>query len=166
MRKSVHNSETKWEKAKRIASEFVVAFLLFYIVVDLSNRFAEQQQAMVPADSWFKVNEIFVPDHKSGSNPLMVYDRQIFENFRGFFIVEVQQQLANGLWFSACSGSGVSDYEISEAIPDSTVTWEWFVFRPCPVPPGAYRLRASWEMRKSGWPTKETVSLSNVFKVY
>jgi hypothetical protein len=121
---------------------------------------------MVPADAWFRVNEIFVPDHERGSNPSMIYDRMILEPFRGFFVVEVQQQLENGLWFSACSGSGMSDYEVGEAIKDSTVTWEWFILRACPVPPGTYRLRVSWELKKLGWPSKEAVALSNVFKVY
>lgn len=160
------SEETLWTKIKRWGSEAIIAFLLFYMVIQLSERFAQQQQAMVPADAWFRVNEVFVPDHKSGSNPALIYDRTILENFRGFFVVEVQQQLDNGLWFSICSGSGLSDYEVGEAIPDNTVTWDWFVTRPCDVPPGTYRVRTSWELKRIGWPTKEAVSLSNVFKVY
>lgn len=164
--KKTQSGETRWEKIKIIVSEIVVAFLLFYIVVELSNRFAEQQQSMVPASAWFKVNEVFVPDHKQGSNPLLIYDRTILVDFRGFFVIEVQQQLENGLWFSACSGSGMSDYEIGDTIPDKNVSWEWFILRACPVPPGTYRLRVSWELKKLGWPSKETVALSNIFKVY
>lgn len=146
--------------------EATMALLLFYAVVQLSERMNQQERESLPASSWFKVNEIYVPDHAQGSNPPVIYDRTVFALFRGFFVVEVQKQLDNGLWWSACSGSGVSDYEPGEAIPDNTVTWEWFVTRPCPVPPGIYRLRVSWEMKVPGWPTKNTVALSNTFTVY
>ena len=158
--------ETSWDKVKRIASEIVLAFLLFYMVVDLSGRFTARQQAMIPADAWFTVNEIYVPDHKQGSNPLLIYDYETLEPFQGFIVIEVQQQLSNGLWFSACSGSGVKNYEVNETIPENTVTWEWFILRPCDVPGGTYRLRVSWQLKKLGWPTKELVVLSNIFKVY
>lgn len=150
----------------RILLEVSMAVFLFYAVVQFSDRINSYQRAMVSADSWFRVNEVFVPDHAWGSNPPVIYDRAILENFRGFFVVEVQKQLENGLWWSACSGSGVSDYETGEIIPDNTVTWVWFVNRQCAVPPGIYRLRTSWEMKRPGWPIKAVVSVSNTFTVY
>lgn len=146
--------------------EFTMAVFLFYAFIHFSIRIDERNQAAVPASSWFKVNEVYVPDHEIGSNPPVVYDRVILEDFRGFFLVEVQKKLDNGLWWSACSGSGVSDYMVGESMPaNNTVTWEWFVSRPCPVPAGIYRLRTSWEMKRDRWPTKSVVNLSNEFLV-
>lgn len=147
-------------------TEVVMAVLLFYAVVQLSDRINQSDRALLPASSWFRVNEVYVPDHKSGSNPPVIYDRQINEDFRGFFVIEVQKKLDNGLWWSACSGSGVSDYEAGESIPSNTVTWEWYVSRPCAVPPGVYRLRSSWEMKRPDWPIKSVVNLSNEFRIY
>jgi hypothetical protein len=157
----------RWfEKASQWATEFVVAILLFYAVIQFSDRIEQRSRSELPASAWFKVNEIYVPDHVVGSNPPVIYDRVILENFRGFFVVEVQKKLDNGLWWSACSGSGVSDYHISDALPaNNTVDWEWFVSRPCVVPAGIYRLRVSWEMKRSDWPVKSVVSLSNEFLV-
>ena len=66
---------------------------------------------------------------------------------------------------AACSGSGASDYEQTDAIPDRTVEFSWFVNRDCNINPGTYRLRVSWDMRRVGWPTKTTVALSNIFEV-
>lgn len=146
-------------------TELVMAAILFYGVTEFSERMDQREQDMTPASAWFKVNEVYVPDHEVGSNPPVIYDRQIIESFRGFFLVEVQRKLENGLWWSACSGSGISDYEAGEAIPSNTVDWNWFVYRDCPVPPGIYRLRTSWEMKRPGWPVKNVVSLSNEFTV-
>ncbi len=151
---------------RRRLGELVMAALLAFVVVQFAERINERDMNMVPADAWFRVNEVYVPDHVSGSNPSVIYDREIFENFRGFYIVEVQRKLENGLWWSECSGSGVSDYEKGEAIPDNTVDWVWYISSECTVPPGIYRLRSSWEMKRPDWPTKNVVALSNEFRVY
>jgi hypothetical protein len=156
-------SWASWVRSR--AGELVMALLLFYAVIQFSERLNEREQSMVPAESWFRVNEVYVPDHVTGSNPPVIYDRDVVEGFRGFYVVEVQRQLDNGLWWSACSGSGVSDYEPGEAIPDNVVTWEWYVSRPCAVPPGIYRLRSSWEMKRPDWSVKSLVNLSNEFRV-
>ncbi len=146
--------------------EVVMAVLLFYAIIQFADRINQNDRAMLPANAWFRVNEVYVPNHKSGSNPPVIYDRQIMEEFRGFFVVEVQKKLENGLWWSACSGSGVNDYQPGDALPSNTVDWEWYVSRPCPVPPGIYRLRSSWEMKRPDWPIKSVVNLSNEFWIY
>lgn len=153
------------EWTRRRAGELAIALILFYALVQFSERLNKREQFMVPAESWFRVNQVHVPDHVMGSNPPVIYDRRVVEGFRGFYVVEVQRQLDNGLWWSSCSGSGVADYEPGEAIPNNTVSWEWYISRPCAVPPGVYRLRTSWEMKRPGWPVKSVVNLSNEFAV-
>lgn len=155
-----------WRTARRIAGEILVATFLFYAVVNVSAKINDSDQAAVPAEAWFRVNEVYVPDFHEGENPKIIYDRQVIEPFRGFYVVEVQKQLNNGLWWSACSGSGVSDYEVGEAIPQNTVRWDWYISRPCHVEPGTYRLRSSWELRRPGWPAKQLINLSNEFHVF
>ena len=148
----------------RIAEASLAAFVVF-LIVQFKDQIDARQRDALPASAWFQVNEIFVPDFRAGENPEMIYDRTVREDFRGFFVVEVQQQQANGLWFAACSGSGASDYEQTDAIPDRTVDFSWFVNRDCSLNPGTYRLRVSWDMRRVGWPTKTTVALSNIFQI-
>lgn len=148
----------------RIAEAALAAFVVF-LIVQFKDQIDARQRDALPASAWFQVNEIFVPDFRVGENPEMIYDRTVREDFRGFFVVEVQQQQSNGLWFAACSGSGASDYEQTDVIPDRTVEFSWFVNRDCNINPGTYRLRVSWDMRRVGWPTKTTVALSNIFEV-
>lgn len=152
-----------WTKA-RLAEAALAVFIVF-LIVQFRAQIDQRDREALPASAWFQVNEIFVPDFRTGENPDMIYDRTIREDFRGFFVAEVQEQQPNGLWFAACSGSGASDYEQTDVIPDRTVSWEWFLNRECDVSPGTYRLRVSWDMRKPGWPTKTTVALSNIFTV-
>ena len=150
---------------KHRIAEAVLAVFVVFLIVQFKDQIDARQRDALPASAWFQVNEIFVPDFRVGENPEMIYDRTVREDFRGFFVVEVQQQQANGLWFAACSGSGASDYEQTDAIPDRTVEFSWFVNRDCNINPGTYRLRVSWDMRRVGWPTKTTVALSNIFEV-
>lgn len=135
------------------------AFSLF------SNLQMQRKEAVAPA-LWFRVNDIFVPDMKTGDNPIITYDRTIRENFRGFWVTEVQRRDANGSWVLECSGSGINDYEIQDYIPGNQVRFKWYVGDGCAdLPAGQYRLRSSWIMRKPSWPDKSTVAYSNLFWV-
>lgn len=154
-----------WSFWFRRIVEITVALLLAFVVIQLSASVNDRQRGLLPASTWFVVNEIYVPDHGSGSNPLMIYDRVIRENFRGFWVVEVQSVNPNGLFQNVCSGFGTNDYDTSEIIVDDKVRWVWFVGRECAVPAGDYRLRVSYTLKKPGWPEKEVWAVSNVFTV-
>lgn len=145
--------------------EIAAALFIVYSILNVSDRVSYRERDLIPAEAWFTVNEIYVPDYKVGSNPALIYDRIVKEPFQGFWIAEVQREEPNGLFSPACSGSGISDYEPSDYIPNNTVDWEWFIGRPCAVGPGTYRLRVSWYMKRIGWPEKLTVAYSNVFRV-
>lgn len=154
-----------WSFWFRRLVEVTVALTLAFMVIQLSSAIGQKQKALVPVSAWFVVNEVFVPDHEYGTNPLMVYDRSIKEDFRGFWIVEVQRLGREGLWSNECSGSGTSDYDITDFIVGNQVKWGWFIGRPCAVSPGDYRLRIGWTLRRLGWPEKELAAFSNTFTV-
>lgn len=145
--------------------EFVAAVVLAFAIVQLSNIVGQRQKDLLPPTAWFAVHEIFVPDHTMGSNPLVIYDRTIRQDFVAFWIVEVQRVTDDGLFAHVCSGWGQSAYEQGEIIQEDRVTWEWLIGRPCVVEPGEYRLRVSWTMKRPGWPEKELVTTSNLFRV-
>lgn len=160
----------QWFKTR--LAELVMAALVVFLVVQVRQQIefrAEQAEIAdrqaVPASAWFQLNEIFIPDHRVGENPDMIYDRTVLENFRGFFVAELQRQQPDGLWFAACSGSGASDYETTDVIPDRTTTFFWFLNRECVVAPGTYRVRVSWDMKRVDWPTKNLVAISNLFQI-
>lgn len=150
------------------ATEVVTACLLFYVGLNLYEYREAVAKAEVPSEDWFEVSEIYVPDHVFGSNPDMLYDREIKVDHRGFWVVEVQQVMSGGeggLFQNACTGSGVNDYDLTDFLAEDTVTWQWFVGRPCRVPPGTYRIQLTRDMMIPGQPIKKTRNFSNTFKV-
>ena len=154
-----------WNFWARRLLELTAALMLTYLVIQLSVAVGQRQKDVLPASAWFAVNEVYVPDHAEGSNPFMIYDRSIRENVRGFWIAEVQRVGSDGLFQNECSGFGTSDYDTTEVIVDNTVSWEWFIGRPCAVPPGRYRIRVSYTLKRAGWPEKEVLAFSNTFTV-
>lgn len=146
-------------------AEISVALVVVWLVIQISSFVQNTRRDMVSPSAWFEVREVFVPDHVEGSNPLIVYDRIIHEEFRGFWVVEVQRREVDGTTYMVCSGSGVNDYEPEDTIPDSRVAWDWFIGRACIVPPGGYRLRVSYDLTRIGWPVKQVVAISNNFRV-
>lgn len=148
--------------------ELTIAGMLLVCAIYIFDNLQQRQRAGVPAENWFRVNSIFVPDHANGENPPMTYDRTISEQFQGFWVVEVQRlDHATGGFVPQCSGAGVSDYEPADYIPENIVKMEWFIGKNCDEsPPGEYRVRASWTLRRPGWPEKTVVAYSNLYKVY
>lgn len=147
------------------ALELAVALLLSISVMYLIENISDRRKAAVAATNWFTINKIFVPNHAAGSNPIITYDRTIKIPFRGFWVIEVQRRADDGSFTLECSGSGINDYDPADYIPNNQVRWAWFMDRCENVTPGAYRLRASWIMRKPSWPDKQLVAYSNVFNV-
>lgn len=129
----------------------------------------KQQRDSVEASDWFVVNDIYIPDHEVGSNPLLIYDRTVIEPHRGFWVVEAQRQTVPGeaRFFNECSGSGVDNYDMVDLIPEEGVRWDWFFGRDCTVPPGTYRVEMTKDMVKPGYTSKTMLpEYSNTFTVY
>lgn len=152
-----------WWRSRLV--ELSVAIIISVGVVQLSGEVADRQKELMPASAWFVINEVYVPDHPAGSDPNVIYDREIHENFDAFWIVESQRQTPNGLWTTVCTGDGVNEYDPSEVIPDNTVSWAWYTNTKCISPPGTYRLRTTYTMTRPGWPQKRVFSLSNEFQI-
>lgn len=161
---------TSWRWWMTRMGEIVIALALFYITVSLMEYRDAVSKADVPASDWFVLEEIYVPDHEVGSNPSMVYDRDILVDHRGFWVAEAQRinpDGQNGVFRNACSGSGVDDYDKDEVLgKDDAVSWEWFFGRPCTIPPGTYRIQLTRDMTKPGYPVKQMRGWSNTFHVY
>ena len=145
--------------------ELSAALAMASFVIVISQAVAERQKELVSASTWFQVNEVFIPDHPMGSDSVLVYDREVFEQFEAFVITEVQQQSENGIWITVCSGSKIGDANPRESIENNTVSWGWFIGNSCAVMPGEYRLRVTYTMTRPGWPAKRIFVLSNRFNV-
>lgn len=150
------------------STELVIALVVVYIGIGLTEYRQAMKREAVPASDWFEITEIFVPDHAVGSNPDMIYGRTIHVAHRGFWVAEVQRVNPGGhegVFQNACTGSGVNEYEEDEVLIEQTVTWSWFFGRPCRVGPGVYRVKLTRDMAIPGWPVKKTDDWSNTFRV-
>ena len=147
-------------------TEAFIALALFYLSVNLIEYREAVRKADVPAEAWFVLDEIFVPDHEIGSDPGMIYGRRVLTDHRGFWVVEAQRVNPDGregVFQHACSGSGVDDYDTEE--DPREVSWTWFFGRPCVVPPGTYRVQLTRDMTIPGYSVKQMRGWSNTFKV-
>lgn len=149
--------------------ELAAAMAVAYMTINLIEYREAVRRDEVPSTDWFELRELYIPDHAQGSDPIMVYDRRIKQDHRGFWVAEVQRVNPNGragVFQNVCTGSGVADYDTTDVLgPDNTVNWSWFLGRPCRVGPGAYRVQLSRDMVVSGYPVKSQRTVSNIFHV-
>jgi hypothetical protein len=150
--------------------ELLLAVLVVFVVTSRIEQGKQDRFDSIPPTEWFEVSELFVPDHEVGDDPLVVYDREIKTPFQGFKAVEVERRdgsLDRERFLASCVGSGLDFYNPDDSLDPASVTWSWFIGRPCVVPPGTYRLVATWDMRSPEFdPVKRYKVLSNVFTVH
>lgn len=154
-----------WYWWRNRLAEAAVAVVLAIGVIYFSTLSVHQYRATVPPNSWIAVNELFVPDHEVNSDPLMIYDRTIRQNFSGMWVVEVQKEERDALFSPVCVGSGATNYSTDVVLPDRRVTLDWFIGKHCNMTPGRYRLRATWTIQIPDWPEKKLTATSNIFTV-
>lgn len=155
--------------AIRIVELVMAGLAVFLLTSYLEHREIDRFDAIAPTE-WFEVHELYVPDFKSGEDPLLFYDRDIRKPFQGFWVVEVERREATpseDRFFAACTGNGINSYEPTDYIDPEKVTWSWFIGEPCKVGPGVYRMVVTWDMKAEGQDrVKRYKRLSNVFTVY
>jgi len=144
--------------------ELLIAVISIYLITSYLEQQKSDARAAVPASAWFEISELFVPDHGVGSNPDMIYDRQVKVPFRGFWIAEVQRRESKG-FSTECTGSGVKEYSPEGFTSNRPVKWDTFLGRPCPLSPGTYRIVVSYDLFRAGFPVKRYSHKSNKFTV-
>lgn len=146
--------------------EIATAVVIAIGVIYFTTLFNRQWQSTVPPNAWIAVNEVLVPDHVQGEDPLIIYDRVIRQDFPGMWVVEVQKEEPGALFSPACVGSGIQEYRVETILPDRRVALSWFLGRDCALEPGRYRLRATWTIQLPDWPEKKTSYTSAIFSVH
>lgn len=149
------------------AVETVVALLAVYILTGALEQRNERILNDVPATDWLEIHELYVPDHKAGANPRLVFDKVVLKPFLGFWIAEVQQRgsTQEDEFASVCTGIGERGYAPSSEDENKEISWREFLGRDCTVAQGNYRIVLTFDIRVPGFPTKRLRALSNVFTV-
>lgn len=134
----------------------VIAFAAWYTW----NERAKQNE---PADNWFVVRNVAVPDFTEGENPSIVYDR---ENRQPATIKRnVDIHSADDINADpVCSGRNVKAIGIS-ALPDVNVPLSEFIGAPCTLRAGQYVAEVSWIVTPKGYKPKRATYVSNIFRV-
>ena len=147
--------------------EMVVALTVVYVFTGALEQRNERLLNQVEPTEWMEIEELYVPDHSVGSNPILVFDKRVKTPFLGFWIAEVQlRDIEPNLGFrSACTGIGEEGYTPEPGVPEREVRWSDFLGKDCSVPPGVYRIVYTVDMRVPGYPVKRLRALSNVFEV-
>lgn len=154
---------THWWR-QRLA-ELAAASVMATVIITVASFVAQRQREITPASAWFQINEVFVPDYRTGIPGAVTYDVVTLERFESFRIVEVQRAATSGVWLSVCAGAVIETRDPQTVIENKTVSWDWLLGTSCEMPPGAYRLRLTYAMSRPGWPAKRAFALSNVFHV-
>lgn len=141
----------------------VLALLLAFGLFWSYSAVTEHLRGHAPASDWFIVRQLFISDFPHGhTGAPVVYDRLIIKPFNAQWVVEITDAATKGL---VCTGSGANHYDVRDQLPDTGVTFEWFVGKDCHLPPGQYIARAYWRIFPKGYPEKEQSITSNVFTV-
>jgi hypothetical protein len=156
--------QMKLKKIDLYSAATAVCLMLGYLV--WSNYVKEEK----PAEEWFVVKNIAVPNFIEGDDPLMIYDREVKLPFDATWNVIISRVGVPTL-DPVCSGSGHHNYEPRTKMPEAGVTMSFFVgddaWRNCSnkMKEGQYSLRVSYEMRPEGYPVKHLSYSSNLFRV-
>jgi len=131
----------------------VVIVLSFIAAVKFTNR-----EANHPAN-WMIVSAVSVPDHRIGDDPMIVYDRTVFQEFDAQWIADVYSVEGEEI-ILLCTGDGFSHYDPEEKLGQVPL-YAWYLERECGLNVGNYVIKTRW-ITTAGVIIRNT---SNVFKV-
>lgn len=141
--------------------------LLFVVLAinafDIGNR---SRQALTDVTSWINITSLNVPDFITGEDPQVDFQRDVYVDVSGTWLVELVTKNRLGRLVTECEARGNSNYTINEQLPDDTPLFEWFMYTnpSCKsVPPDDYFLRVTWEFCRTGWECKPLVVNGNWF---
>ncbi len=119
-----------------------------------------------PAETWMKIEEVSVPDHKAGEDPKIFYNRLVTSGteFRADWHVEARRADDITSTLDVCRGDGQSTYSPGEGpIPYKL---SYYMNAKCNLAPGCYRLHTSWFVIYGNWRAKRPITnMSNKFCV-
>jgi len=97
---------------RRILDALLVGLLIF-----MAYEF--YRKATISADDFMIINKVFVPDHSFYEDPVIVYDRTIFQLFHANWFVRIKQVSTNA---TKCKGSGTSEYAPGDKVTNMTLS--------------------------------------------
>lgn len=127
------------------------------------SLYSDYQKRLAPSTDWFLVQSINVADGSWRDRHLrVIYDRIIKQPFFADWYAEVKRASDS---FLVCDGSGSSAYEPKDQLPDTGVTLEWLIGKPCKLAPGQYYIEVTYKIKPVDYPEKVYQVASNLFTI-
>lgn len=120
---------------------------------------------------YFEVNDIFVPDHFVGQDPIIIYDRNIKKPFVARWTVEFQKVQGSKFVTVCNTKEHRSNYDPEDYLPDKGVTlYDWYTEGDCTQKvkvsgPGEYRIDTVWVLQLEDGKKPQVEKKSNIFKI-
>jgi len=97
-------------------------------------------------DDYLVINEMEVPDHRVGEDPIVTYDRTVLDNFHALWSVDYHRLQEGGEFFDVpgCEGRGADEYAPNEK--SSKMPLSKYSGVKCDLEPGTYRLLTVWRI--------------------
>lgn len=107
-------------------------------------------------DNYMVINQVHVADFERGVNPVVVYDREVKQEFIAEWVAKIYPINSDE---TVCQGSGRNHYK--PGMKHKSVTLQWFLENDCfyELPRGDYHV-------KTTWLTGDNVLMSNVSNVF
>lgn len=137
----------------------IVLVLCVLWIIDWTQQYERDHR---PVEEYFIVRQLQVPDHKTGDNPKIAYDREIMKPFWGDWVGEVQ---ALSSFQAVCANAGSWHYDPGTKPPEGGFTLNWFMDKKCTLPPGSYRLQSCWRVHRDDAKPIELCKITVPFNV-
>ena len=116
---------------------------IFWPFYALSEKFFAETP-----DDFMVVTNLFVPNHKAGTDPGVLYSRMIKQNFRAQWLVELRDAKTDLRVDHCKTGNGIDSYEPGIFTSPMKLRFYagWRVPDDCPIPNGCFYLLTSWHI--------------------
>lgn len=145
----------------------VIALFAVFAIIQYQNTaelWQEKSRELTPADNWFVIRGVTIPDFVVGTDPVVQFNRVIRQPFDGSWSISIHQ-VGSDMDYPICFNSSTNFYDATPGIPKTAIPLSIFMGKECALPVGQYIAQINWEIRPAGYPTKYVRISSNNFYV-
>ena len=122
--------------------QILMAAVLAALIITAVNWVAARLNT---PESYMVVQEIGVPDHTEGDDPVVIYDRDVRKPFTATWTVRIRRVALDRLSAPACRGGATNNYSPEKSVPPN-ITLSWYAGRTCVLGPGQYIMTTIWDV--------------------
>lgn len=118
-----------------------------------------------PSSWWFEVYSAHVEDARAGTSPQMTVERYIHRPFLATWRVELEREVAPGVFEFVTKASGENSYTVESKLPDPLFMDWWTYPVTWDIAPGRYRIETCWTIQPDAVQPRRLCATSNTFTI-